>query len=107
MFKEYVMDLIKLPELPQVIIKGIVTVKSEDLRTLVDAYNSAIKIITAQHTAIQAITDTLLNVSETQAELQTTVAAHDAAVQRNSAELKTCREDIGKVAKILEEIYET
>ena len=72
------MESIKLPELPEVLIKGIVTVRSEDLKTLVDAYNEASTIVVQQHEAIQNI---ILALTE-------------------------CREDISKIAKILEDIYE-
>ena len=72
------MDQIKLPKLPEVVVKGIVAVQSSDLKILVDAYNSmASTVVQQQHTI-----DTL------------------------AEGLKSCREDISKIAKILEALYE-
>ena len=68
-----------LPELPEVLVKGIVSVKSSDLKTIVDAYNEMATIVVAQQ---NLITNLINAVTE-------------------------CREDISKIAKILEDIYET
>jgi hypothetical protein len=73
------MDNIKLPELPETLVKGVVAIKSSDLKILVDAYNTLIGVVAAQQTTIQDLTSAL----------------------------DTCREDITKIAKILEELYET
>lgn len=73
------MESIKLPELPEVLIKGLVAVKSSDLKALVDAYNEVSAIVVQQHETIQNIISAITE----------------------------CRDDISKIAKILEDIYET
>ena len=73
------MEKIKLPELPEVLVKGIVSVKSSDLKTIVDAYNEMATIVVAQQDLITNLTNAVTE----------------------------CREDISKIAKILEGIYET
>ena len=73
------MEKIKLPELPEVLVKGIVSVKSSDLKTIVDAYNEMATIVVAQQDLITNLTNAVTE----------------------------CREDISKIAKILEDIYET
>ena len=73
------MEKIKLPELPEVLVKGIVSVKSSDLKTIVDAYNEMATIVVAQQDLITTLTNAVTE----------------------------CREDISKIAKILEDIYET
>ena len=72
------MDQIKLPKLPEVVVKGIVAVQSSDLKTLVDAYNIMASTVVQQQHTIDTLTEGL----------------------------KSCREDISKIAKILEAIYE-
>jgi hypothetical protein len=73
------MEKIILPELPEVLVKGIVSVKSSDLKTIVDAYNEMATIVVAQQDLITNLTNAVTE----------------------------CREDISKIAKILEGIYET
>ena len=73
------MEKIKLPELPEVLVKGIVSVKSSDLKIIVDAYNEMATIVVAQQDLITNLTNAVTE----------------------------CREDISKIAKILEGIYET
>lgn len=73
------MEKIILPELPEVLVKGIVSVKSSDLKTIVDAYNEMATIVVAQQNLITNLTNAVAE----------------------------CREDISKIAKILEDIYET
>ena len=70
---------IKLPELPESIVPGVVTVRSSDLKALVDAYNAIAKLATAQQNSILKL----------------------------EADITSCREDITKIAKILEALYET
>ena len=73
------MEKIILPELPEVLVKGIVSVKSSDLKAIVDAYNEMATIVVAQQNLITNLTNAVTE----------------------------CREDISKIAKILEDIYET
>lgn len=73
------MDTIKLPELPEIVVKGLVAVRSEDLKVIVDAFNTLAGIVTAQQAVLEA----------------------------QGTALDECRGDIAKIAKILEDIYET
>lgn len=73
------MDEIKLPELPEMVVKGIVAVSSSDLKVIVDAYNSLAKTVVAQQNFISNLAN----------------------------DVRSCREDISKIAKILEALYET
>lgn len=73
------MDEIKLPELPEMVVKGIVAVSSSDLKVIVDAYNSLAKTVVAQQKFISNLAN----------------------------DVRSCREDISKIAKILEALYET
>lgn len=72
------MDEIKLPELPEMVVEGIVAVSSSDLKVIVDAYNALSRTVVAQQNFIS-------NLAE---------------------DVKSCREDISKIAKILEALYE-
>lgn len=73
------MDKIELPELPEIVVSGIVAVRSSELQILVDAYNTLASTLVAQQDYMRTL----------------------------SEEVRSCREDIYKIAKILEELYET
>lgn len=73
------MKPINLPPLPEVVVNGIVAVRSEDLKIIVDAFNSLAEVVTAQQTVIES----------------------------QATHITDCRGDITKIAKILEDIYET
>ena len=101
------MEKIKLPELPEVVVKGVVSVKSSDLKVLVDAYNAAADTLVAQQNFIKDLDakhEALVKAYSETAEL---VSLQQETIIRVSAEVKACREDITKIAKILEELYET
>lgn len=72
------MDEIKLPELPELVVEGIVAVSSSDLKVIVDAYNALSRTVVAQQNFISNLADGI----------------------------KSCREDISKIAKLLEALYE-
>ena len=73
------MKPINLPPLPEVVVNGIVAVRSEDLKVIVDAFNSLAEVVTAQQ----------------------------AVIESQATHIADCRGDITKIAKILEDIYET
>lgn len=101
------MEKIKLPELPEVVVKGVVSVKSSDLKILVDAYNDAAATLVAQQNFIKDLAakhEALVKAYSETAEL---VRLQQETIIHVSAEVKACREDITKIAKILEELYET
>lgn len=101
------MEKIKLPELPEVVVKGVVSVKSSDLKVLVDAYNTAAATLVAQQTFIKDLTDRHEALVKAYGETAELVKVQQETIVRVSAEVKACREDITKIAKILEELYET
>lgn len=70
---------IELPELPEIVVSGVVAVRSSELQILVDAYNTLASALIAQQEYVRTL----------------------------SEEVRSCREDISKIAKILEELYET
>lgn len=72
------MDEIRLPELPEMVVEGIVAVSSSDLKVIVDAHNALSRTVVAQQKLISNLADGI----------------------------KSCREDITKIAKILEALYE-
>ena len=101
------MEKIKLPELPEVVVKGIVAVKSSDLRVLVDAYNAAAATLVAQQDFIKDLTTKYEALVKAYSETAELVTLQQKTIGHLSAEAKACREDITKIAKILEELYET
>lgn len=70
---------IELPELPEIVVSGIVAVRSSELQILVDAYNTLASTLVAQQEYMRTL----------------------------SEGVRSCREDISKIAIILEELYET
>ena len=70
---------IEIPELPEIVVKGIVAVRSAELNRIVDAYNTLASTVVSQQNIIQTL----------------------------AKEVSSCRDDIYKIAKILEELYET
>lgn len=71
------MKPITFPEMPKLAADGIIAVKSEDFKVIVDTLNGVIDFVQKQQTLINNL----------------------------SAELTVCREDISKIAKILEDMY--
>lgn len=101
------MEKIKLPELPEVVVKGVVSVKSSDLKVLVDAYNAAAITLVAQQNIIKDLTAKHEELVKAYSETAELVRLQQETITRVSAEVRSCREDITKIAKILEELYET
>lgn len=101
------MEKIELPELPEVVVKGVVSVKSSDLKVLVDAYNAAAATLVAQQNLIKDLTTKHEALVEAYSETAELVKLQQETIIRVSEEVKACREDITKIAKILEELYET
>lgn len=100
------MEKIKLPELPEVVVKGVVAVKSSDLKVLVDAYNSAAAVLVAQQNLINELATRYEDLFKAHSAAAETLLEHQSVLQDHTAGLKSCREDITKIAKILEELYE-
>lgn len=72
------MESLKLPELPPLVVDGVVAVSTAELQQIVDTLNAVI----AHANRLQETVDAI------------------------STELKTCGDDISKIAEILEEMYD-
>ena len=100
------MEKIKLPELPEAVVRGMVIVQSSDLKDIVNICNALVSAVNSHHDLIAKLIDDVQRLSIATEKL----ALIDEENISNIAEVRTiatdCRTDITKIAKILEELYE-
>lgn len=107
------MEKIKLPELPEAVVRGMVIVQSSDLKDIVKICNALVSAVNSHHDIISKLIDdtqALLISTEKLALIAEENASTIASNSESIAEVRTtatdCRNDITKIAKILEELYE-